>query len=196
MQPEQGHHPDYSFIMNPQATRKKGLFGGGDKKQRLLVSAIIGGVLLLALIILFTVVLGGSKGNTERLVGLAKQQTELVRVAGLADTQATTTDTKNFASTVRVTLTSSEHATVALIAKQGQKVTDKQLATSKNTKTDATLNQAKQANQFDEVLSSTLQTSLVAYQKEVSDLYNASKSKSEKALLQDLYNQVKPLITQ
>lgn len=193
MQPEQGHHPDYNFIMNPEAPHKKRLFSGGDKKQRRLMMFIAIGTAIIVATLLFSVVFGGSKNSTDKLVKITQQQTEIIRVASLADKQAASTDTKNFASTIRLSLTSAQQETAALIAKQGQKLSAKQLAIGQNSATDTALTQAQQANRFDEVFAATMKTSLTAYQQELIAAYNGSKSKAEKALLQKLYNQTKIL---
>ena len=196
MQPDNGHQPDYNFIMNPAKPRRQGLFGGGgDKKQRILIVAIVGGVLLLVFMILFNVIFGGSNNNTEKLFNLAKQQNELVRVAQIGEKQAVSSTTKNLATTVDLTLSSGQQATTTLLTKEGKKINAKQLAAGQNTQTDTTLNQATQANHFDEVFTSTMQTQLQSYLTNLSDLYKATKSPEEKALLQNLYNQTKSLVT-
>lgn len=191
MQPDQEHHPDYNFIMNPGAAPKKRLFslGGGDKKQKLLMIIIAGGLLMMVLVVVISSFLGGSGNNTDRLVGLAQRQTELARVASLGQKDAVGSDAKNLASTVVLTMTSAKAETSALITKQGRKLNAKTLAAKQDSNTDKTLEAAKQSNRFDETFVSTLQSGLTTYQQELSDLFDATESKTEKSLLQELYNQ-------
>jgi hypothetical protein len=195
MQPDQGHHPDYNFILNPAKPAKKGFFsGGGDKKQNLLIKLAVGGVSLLIVIILISVIFGGSSMSTDKLTSLAQQQTELIRVAALGEKQAVSADTKNLASTTRLSLTSAGQETVALVAKEGKKLSAKQLAATQNADTDTLLNQALQTNQFDTTFEQTLRKDLQAYQNNIKTTFDGSKSQSEKALLQKLYAQTQTLL--
>ena len=195
MQPDQEHKPDYNFIMNPAAGPKKRLFsfGSGDKKQQLLMLVIAGGLLLILLTVVVSLFLGGSASNTDRLVGLAQRQTELARVASLGQKDAVGADAKNLASTVMLSMTSAKNDTSTLISDQGRELDAKTLAAKQSSATDEVLAAAKQANRFDETLVSTLQSGLTTYQQELSDLFDDTDSTTEKALLQELYNQVKVL---
>ena len=195
MQPDQGHPPDFNFIMNPAAPQKKKLLGGGDNKQRLLITIIAGGLVVLVIGMIIAVIFGGSSNSTDRLVGLAQQQTEIVRVTQLAEDNNASVDTRNMARTVKLSLTSARKQTTALITEQGQKVDAKSLTAKADTNTDDALTAARQANRFDEAFTATIQESLKAYQKELSSIYDASGSDTEKALLQDLYKQTEILVS-
>lgn len=193
MQPNQDHHPDYNFIMNPAPKAKKRLFSGGDKKQRLLMGIIAGGLAVLVLGILLSSLFGGGSNSNDRLVGLIQRQTELVRVAELGQKDASATDAKNLAVNVKLSMLSAKNATTAALTKNGGKLNSKEVGLLKNTKTDETLAAAKQANRYDETFVSTLQSELTTYQQELSDVFEVAASQAEKALLQDLYNQTKVL---
>jgi hypothetical protein len=194
MQPDQGPHPDYDFILNPSKQGKKSLFGGSSKKQRLLMTIIAGGIGLVLVFIVLGVVFGGGSGSEERLNGLVQQQTELIRVAGLADKDAADANAKNLATTVELSLTSAKTKTTTALTKGGGKLQSKQLGAKKDADTDKALAAAKQANRFDEVFMSTMKTELTDYQSELKDFYDTTDSKSEKALLQQLYKEAGALL--
>lgn len=192
MSPEQSHHPDYNFIMNPASPSKKRLLGGGSK-QRLLVIIAGGLLLLLVIFMLFSLAFGGRTDNTERLVGLVRQQTELIRIASIGEKQVSNSQIKNFATTARLSLTSSKNELTGLISKQGRKLEAKDLAGPDSNQTDQALTQAQQANRFDETFNQTLAAGLKAYQQEITEAFEASDAKAERAVLQSIYNQAKVL---
>lgn len=185
--------PDYSFITNPAAPPKKTLLSGNSLPQRLLIAVAGFGVLLVIIIIFISVVFGGNTSNTTRLVNLAAQQAELIRVAELGAKDASSAETKNFASTVDLSLTSAQNDLTALISRQGHKLKPTELTAAKNSQTDTALTTASQTNRFDATFNQTMKTSLQSYLEAVKSAYDASASKSEKAALQTLYTNTKLL---
>jgi hypothetical protein len=191
MQPNQPGQPDYSFITDPSGPKKSKL--SGSKSKRILVVAAGGGILLVVFFTIFSLLFKGGTSNTERLVSIVAQQTELIRVSALGEKSATSVETKNFATTVNLSLVTAENQLSTAVTKQGRKLKPAEINSAKNEKTDATLTTAEQINKFDETFNQTIKTSLDAYQKSLSDAYEASSSASEKAMLQDLYKKAKIL---
>lgn len=184
----------YDFIMqNPQKPTGKFNFGG-SKKSRILFVAIIGGVLLSLLIIIGAVVTSSGKTGTQNLVSLAQEQNELIRVADIGISKARTADAKNLATITSFSLRSSQTDTLALLAKQGHKLKPKELAFKQDSSTDNQLNTANLNNKFDEVFLQLLDKSLATYQKDVKQVFDSSKSKSEQQILSTSYNGVTLLV--
>ena len=185
------HEPDYNFIMNPAAPPKKGLFGGmrggGIKKQRLLFLVAGSTVLLIVLVMLFSLLFGGGSDNTERLVGIYVKQAEIARIAAIGEQDATSADTRNYASTVSLSMISAQNDLEKILDKHGREVKAKELQAGKNKETDQSLTEAQQANNFDEVFNETIKNSLRSYQRDLAEAYKNAASKSERAALQPLY---------
>ena len=193
MQSDQPASPDYNFIMN-NTPGKRSLFSGGSKNQRLLIMVAGAGVLVVVFGLLFALIFGQDSSNTEKLVGLAARQTEIIRIAEIGEKQATSTDTKNYASTVKLSMTSANNQLVDLLKDYGRKVQSKDLIVAKDITTDAALTAATQANRFDTVFTETIDKSVEEYQAELLQAYNAASSKKQRKALEAIYNQTKTFV--
>jgi hypothetical protein len=193
MQPDEQPKPDYNFIMNSQPA-KKSLFGAGTQTSRLLMLVAGFGVLLAIFGLMLSLIFGGGTDNTDKLVAIAAKQTEIIRVAELGEKQATNTATKNYASAVKLSMTSAHQEVISLLSTKKRKVSQKELAASKDGDTDKALTMATQTNKFDEVFTETLQKQVLGYQRDVREVFNASTGKDRTAL-QNIYNQTKVLAT-
>lgn len=192
MQPNQPERPDYNFIFNsPQP--KRSLIAGGSLKQRLLIVGAGSLILVMLLLIGWSLLFGNTTSNTERLVGIAAQQKELVRIAATGLESASSAETRNFASTVSLSMASAQTETNALLSKQGRKVKEKELMVAGSAQTDEALTKAAQINQFDETFNNIIRTSLEKYQRDVKTAFDNSNSRSEKAALEKLYNSASTL---
>lgn len=202
MQPNQPYSPPqpqqapeqnpYDFIMNSGEPPKKsplGLPSGNSKLQRILI--VGGGIVVLIIIgvLLLSIVTAGSKSNTEQLLSLAKTQTELIRVADLVvkEPSVRNESTRILAINTSVSVNSTKQQVVSMITKSGKKADPKQLALSKNTKTDASLESALQNNQYDEVATEILTTELKNYRLQLKTSYDAVSSKQDKQILSDAF---------
>lgn len=202
MQPNQTYSPDpapqppeqnpYDFIMNSGEPPKKsplGLPSGNSTLQRIL---LVGGglvVLIVVGVLLMSVLTAGSKSNSEQLLTLAKTQTELVRIADLAAKEPSVRNesTRILAVNTSVSVNSTKQKVIGMITKSGKKADPKQLALSKNAKTDATLASALQNNQYDEVVTQELITELKNYRLQLKTSYDAVSSKQDKQVLSDAF---------
>lgn len=180
----------YGFIMDSGAQAPKGKFNlpqGNSTMQRGLifgggfVGLIVVGLILLSLF-------SGGGGHSAELLSLAQEQTEIVRIANLAENERTIRDstTSNLASSTSLTVSTSLNQTLGLI--KGKKPNDKELSLKKSAKTDTLLTTAAANNQYDEVYVGTLKTKLKSYQSDVKKLYTGNNSKNEKAVLESAYN--------
>lgn len=188
----------YDFIMNPgQPSVKDKLFSKlpvpGGKKQRFIL-AIAGAVLLIAILSLGGWLLSLS-GNAEkeRLTALAQQHTEIIRIAEIGIDKATDPAVRNFASTTKLALQSSQAQLNDVVSKV-QKVDNKLLRAGQDPKTDESLTTAEQRNLFDDVFKSILTAELRQYQAQLMTAYDASSSDANKQVYSNIYNQVTALI--
>jgi hypothetical protein len=182
MTPAGGQNP-YDFIMNEQPP-KKSLFSGNSMKQRIMI--VVGGglVLLIIFMVIFSVLAGNKKTNIQELVAIAQQQSELIRISGIGVQKARSTTAKNLAITTQLSITSEQQALVATLKNQGRKLSSKDLALGKNSKTDTLLTQGEQNNRFDEVFIDEIQKELLAYQKSVKSAYQSATNTKVKQALQ------------
>lgn len=197
MQPDQPapqNSGQYDFILNhgtpPERPKKLGLPSPNSSMQRIVI--VVVGVFLLVTVglVLFSVLTGGGGTSETQLLEVAQQQTELVRVADQASSKARSTNTLNFAANVSLTISTTHQSMSGILTREGIKSNDKRLAFKKNVQTDQLLLNAAQNGQFDETLTKTLQTQLLAYQASLSVVYKGSKNPKDKAILQEAYKGV------
>jgi len=188
MPPQQSQNqPNFDFIMNPnQPSAKKSLLPAGNStKQRVAIVAIIGGVLLVFLLLLM-LILGGGGDNKQNLLKVAQQQTEIVRIANMAD-QSNDQSLKNLAANTSVTIASDQSRLAGTLAGNGIAFKKKELALGQNSKTDQVLEDAKAAANFDAVLRDTLIELLTDYQASVKLAYENSGNADVKNQLDATY---------
>ena len=145
-------------------------------------------ILLIVVLVVFSLLSKGGSGSSAQLTDIAEQQTEIARVADIGVQKATSTATKNLAHTTKLSMISGQQQTVALLKKQGHKVSSKQLAIKQNSTTDQQLNDAAANNNFDATFTKLLTDELNSYRQSLSTTYKASNSSSERALLLDDFN--------
>ncbi|MEO6513279.1 MAG: hypothetical protein ABIR37_01220 [Candidatus Saccharimonadales bacterium] len=204
MQPQQPYYqppatpgPDntgqYDFIVNNNVPSKR----PASKNMLLVVVGAAVLVIVLAWIIL-SLAFGGSSSATAPLVTIAQEQTEIVRIAKLADDSShlSSQDTRNFSKTTRLTVGSDQAKLVAFLAKNGKKLNEKQLAGKQSATTDAALDAAATSGTYDSTLVSTLQTQLKTYQTSLQQAFTGATSSSEKTLLKAEFDNATLLIEQ
>ena len=205
MQPEQPYYQptpagpentgQYDFILSHPPQKPAGFRRGGNTKTILAVA--VGALVLIGLIWLILSLAFSGRGNSiAPLVGIAQQQTELVRVskAATATQQLRTQDAQNFAATAELSLTTDQQAIVSLLAKSGQKPKTKVLALKQNAKTDAALDAAKANGTYDTTFLSLMQTQLQAYQATLQQTYGSATNKTEKQTLTKAYKNAQLLL--
>jgi hypothetical protein len=178
-----GGQGQYDFILNNQPP-KKSWFSGNSMKQRILI-VVGGGTALLVVFMVIFAVLGSSKQtNTQELVTITQQQSELIRISGIGVQKARSTTAKNLAITTQLSITSEQQALLATLKNQGRKLSSKDLALGKNSKNDTLLTQAEQNNRFDEAFVEEIQKELLDYQKNVKAAYQSATNTKVKQALQ------------
>lgn len=191
----ESEQPPYDFIMNSGATpQKKGLLPSGmSKKQRILIVAGAGLALLMIFGIVFNLLFNRPDPTLGASLKMAQQHTEVLRVADIGVKKARSSTTRNLASTVKLSMQSSEDKIVA-IASKGRKIAAAQLNSAKDLKTDEALTTADQNNRFDEAFTETIHTQIRAYLAQLRTVYQASKSKEDKKVLDEVHNQLNKVL--
>lgn len=172
----------YDFITSPTNTSAGG-FRSDNKKQRILLVAVAAIVVIFLFVVVSTLLGNAGKAQTQKLTELAQTQTELARIAGIGSTKAGSLETKSLAINAQLSLISSRQDTINILKKRGVKLKDKQLAASRNSKTDALLQDAGVNNRFDQTFTETIQTKLASYQKQAKSVYSSSTPAEQKTIL-------------
>ncbi len=189
----------YGFIMDDKPTQKQSPFklpGGGSKASK--IAILVGGLFFLLIIgwMLLSLIGGGSKAQTEKLLDIAQQQTEIIRVAKIADNSKAIrqTSTRNLAVSTAQIVESDNKQIIQVMANNKAQPKAKELNATADKKTDALLESATSNNTFDESFDQIFTTLLVNYQKTVKDAYDSSSSQSEKQALEVSFNNIAILI--
>ncbi len=185
--PSEGHHPDYEFIMNPGAPKKKGMLAaGGSTGQRVMI--VIGLVVFLLIIfVLFLSFLSGGKDSSQKLLGLAQEQTEMLRISDVGIIKARESTAKDLAVDTRLTIQTDHNNTVDRLSKLGKKANAKELGLKRSSQTDQALDSAAINNKFDEEFIKIIQAQLTAYRTNLKDAFDSTSSKVEKEFLEAGY---------
>lgn len=192
MQPD-NNQSQYDFILNNQPQKRS--FFAGSKNMRILFVVGLVLVLLVAFLVLMSVLNSGKKAGVDELVGIAQDQTEIVRIATAGSTAARSTDTRGFAVTTNLSLSSSQKDLLAAIKRHGKKLGTKELALKRSTETDQALTNATENNRYDEVFKQTMRNELGDYQQALKTAYANSTNITDKQLLDGMYKQASLLLT-
>ena len=191
--PSSGGQDD--FIMNPGKPPRKKLFAGNNFAMTL--ALIVGGAFIFMIIVAMLLnAFAPKKVSKADLISLAQTQQEIVRVATRANQDAVQQVTKNLAVTVQYTLTSQQQTVVNYLAKNGTKVSPKQLALKQNATTDQQLTSATSTSTFDLVFSQIMQNELQAYANSLKALNAKAASTTEQNFTSAYYQQTQLLISQ
>lgn len=186
----------YDFMNTNEPAPKKSLLPSHFGFRGKLLILIGGAIALMAVAAIVVGLLMQSGGSTiEQMREIAKQQTELARIADIGARHAKGETAKNLAFTTKSTIGSDQTATLAYLTAQKQKISSKEMAEGKNTKTDDLLTRAEQTNQFDAVFIEVMKQKLTDYRTKVKAAYDEASSKKAKAVLADDYNHVSVLLT-
>ena len=177
----------YDFITNPGTPPKKSLFGGGSTKNRVFVVAI--GILVL--IILATVVMSllssAGNGSTSALKSLVSQQEEIIRISELGTRNAKGIEARALAITTSLSVKTQQNEMVNYLSSKSTEVSKEELAAEKDTKIDATFEDATTNNRFDEVFTETLLRKLATYTNLLESTHKDAGNDKAQAVLKSSY---------
>lgn len=187
----------YDFIMNnmPQPV----MYGKGNSSSfKTRIALVVGGFIVLSVLALvfLSIMRKPTTINAATLLTLTQKQAELARISQAPGLNAVQQPTRNFAETTYLTLLTNKVQFIDFITSHhGSKPSSKQLEAARNTQTDSTLQDAQTTGTYDSSYISIAQTQLNEYEQSLSRAYAASKSASERQLLQDAYTEAQLLTT-
>lgn len=192
--PEDPNQNPYDFIMNPAKPPRPAFTLPGDSMVQRVVMAVAGLIVFIVLAGMASSFLNKAN-NTQRqkLISLAQTQSEIARVADEASEKISDKNLLYKASTVRVTMQSSQQEVVSALAKRGKKIKDKVLNVQ-NPANDAVLSEGEQNGRYDEAYTQLLTKQLNSYQAQLQGVYDTG-SPSEKNIVLSANNQIKLLLS-
>lgn len=173
----------YEFIMNPQKPAKGPLLGGSFKLKILLI-VIVTIIFIIGGVILGNILGAEKKAQQERLIEIAQTQTEIIRLATLAENKANGSDLKALNLISKLSVQSSSNEIDNVLKKNKVKVNSKILSKKKNAKNDEMLTQASSTSSFDSVYKKLLIEQISEYQNQLKNAFNGA-SKSQKEILNE-----------
>jgi hypothetical protein len=189
MDPNNSGFNQYDFIMNHGQKQPRNFMPtGNSKKQRIILVSLLIAVVLVGFIVLSLFLASSSKGKTEPILAIARQQQEIIRVSSVGVTNARSSATAALAMNTALSTNTAQQQSVTYLAKNGRKTNTKALSSLKNAQTDTALTSAMQNGEFDKVFTDTIDKLITDYQAAIKKEYNSSKSQSEKALLKPQYD--------
>lgn len=144
-------------------------------------------MLLMFLSLIFSAVFNRTTDITNQLVVIAKQQNELIRIADIGTEKARVADAQNLAMTTKLSLSSQQQNLLGIVGNNGRKLSNNELNESKDASNDRLLNEAEQNNRFDEVFIELLESELLAYQKNLEQVYRQTPDQSTRQALASHY---------
>lgn len=185
-QPTHTSNDPYDFILHPESSQGK-LQPSNSPLKRVLV--VLGFLVVLVIIIAVAANFLLPKDLTvSQMTTIAQEEQELVRVATFIASNARETELINFAVNTKMSVGTSQQATVAYLSTRKVALQSKQLALRYDAKTDTLFKAALASNSFDTTAIQTLNTQINEYKADIKVAYGATKSKKARAVLQDSYD--------
>lgn len=158
------------------------------------ILAVVG---LIVLIILYSFVSGflngASNDQINRLIGIARTESELVRVTGSTNmTKLSDRDVINYATSVKVSTQSSQKEIIGALARRGKSVKANEINIS-SPSDDAALTQGEQNGRYDQAMKQLLDKLLAQYQRQLAAAYTPGTA-SEKQIINSANDQVNLLL--
>lgn len=194
-EPVNGSGNPYEFIFAEQQHHKQTASSGGSMVKRVLV--IVGGLVVLAVVAAIVMSLLAPKDTSlDKLTSVLQEQQEIVRIANLSDTSATSIDLKNLAVNVSLSVGTNATSMQNYLSERNIKITETLLAAKQDTKTDTLFTNAKSTNTFDRVAAQTMQSLLVTYRSNLNTTYQDVKGANARKELQSSYQTAEILIAE
>jgi len=186
----------YDFLINGGQPEKKTPSQNAQSAKQRTIFMIIGVMMVvLAGLLIYSFTSKNTKADNQALIEIGAEQTEVIRVAGLADGRARSSGSKNLAINTSLVTKSDLKVITDIIKKRGATIPPKALDTRKSKKTDDKLVAADQNNEFDDVYNELMLKQLVSYQTKVRTAIQQAPSKKEKQILSDINNDIVLLVS-
>lgn len=198
MEKNQPHGPStpsspYDFIVNPASPAKKSGFFSSQNNSFIKRALIILGVAVLLIILIIglsRIFLGDRSANAKRLVDLAAEQQEIIRLTGLTNKNTSNPSLLALAQTTKSTVSYQQSSLLAYLKSKNVKYKPDQLDAKKDSELDKSLTRASDNNQFDKVFEEKLRLSLTNYQTSLKTSYKTASNSTSRKLLSDSYDSI------
>ncbi len=196
MQPDnsdQNQEDRLDFILQTELEKPKSF----SEKIRSKAGLALGSLVIITFSIVFILVVFSNNqarsAQNERLISIAQTQTEIVRISGLAQSQAKKSSTRTNAQEITDKISSSLEEIKAMLVNNKANVSEENFNAKKNADTDSKLVESIQNNNFDDTFSSIMEQNLLDYQQQLLDAQNSANS-NDKVILENAYNQVNEIL--
>ena len=187
----------YAFINNsaPLGSKPSPLSPNTTKGRIILIGALAG-FLLIAFVILMSFLNNADQAKAKQYLEIGQKQTEIIRLSSIGETKGRLLETRSYAGTIKLTMTSSQNEVNKVISGRGvsTKELSKQLTKSKNTASDKILDEAEKNNRFDETFKELIDSELLKFQQQLNTVFEGS-FPNEKKILESAFNQATLLTT-
>ena len=195
VQPAQAPQP-YDFIVNPGEVTKKSIIPGGSSKIVKVLIVLAG---ILVLFIVFSLVKGllSGQSNIPSLITVTQdQQTILLLTKDSGTRPKLSVTNSNVAINTQLSVSSSQSELIAYIAKNGKKLSSKDLGLGIDAQTNAALNAATTDTGYNETFKQSLKEKINKYMIDLKQAYAKTSGKKGRALLQNDFKQAELLLIQ
>lgn len=190
-QSTEGPSDPFAFIKNTvPAGHRPSPFSPSTTKGRVILIGSLMGVLLLVFVIVMSFLNNASQEKAKQYLELGQKQTEIIRLSAIGEQKAKSLETRSYATTVKLSMTTSQANVNKVITANGvnAKQLSKELTKSKNPKSDTILDEAEKNNRFDETFKELLSSEITKYQQQINTVAGDI-SEAEREILQEAFNQ-------
>ena len=157
---------------------------------------VVGVVGLMVLIMLYSFISGflngASNDQINRLLSIARTESEISRIADLNTTKLSDRNVINYVTTAKLSVQSSRREIISALAGRGKKVKNSDIILI-NPNDDATLKQGEQNGRYDQAMQQLLDKLLATYQQQLAAAYGPGTLK-EKQVIKSANDQVNLLL--
>lgn len=173
-----GHNP-YEFIMN--ANNPPNVQGGGSLTKRIIIAVASLSVLVVVGGLIYSALLPKDSAK-ELYIALAKEQTELVRIA-TTGTTASSERVKGASLNMQLSIGTNQSKLTQYMNSKNIVVEPEEMAMARDSKNDKLLADAKTTNTFDTTLATLLESELKTYMNNLNTAYTVSQNTEAKEIL-------------
>lgn len=193
MQPNNPSQPSdpFAFLNNSAPVgQKPSPLSPNTTKGRVILVSVIFGVILIGFIIFMSVLNSSKNANAAQYLEISQKQAEIIRLSTIAQAKADSLETKSYAATIKLAMTSSQTDINKLVTSHGVNKTqlNKKLTLSKNSQSDAILDEADKNNRFDSTFKELINSQLNNFQKQINEVVSSS-TKKEQQVLKNAFDQ-------
>ena len=185
-----GPSDPFAFINDSAPLGKKpSLLSPTTMKGRIILIGSLAAVVLLGFVVVMSFLNNASQEKAKQYLEIGQKQTEIIRLAAIGETKGRSLDTRSYAVTIKLSMTSSQKDVNKVITGHSisSKKLSKELTKSKNTKSDQILDEAEKNNRFDETFKELIDAEILKFQTQINAIAPGSTNK-EKGILKDAFD--------